>query len=94
MKNLIIIVEGKVQGVWFRASTKKIADDLNLNGLVKNEPDGSVYIEVTGDDQPVMKLFEWALKGPELSVVEKLVLLKANLSTKADLLLNEILWKQ
>ncbi len=77
MKNLIIIVEGKVQGVWFRASTRKIAEELNLHGFVKNEPDGSVYIELTGDDQPVMKLIEWALHGPELSVVEKVSIIKS-----------------
>ncbi|MBK7095780.1 MAG: acylphosphatase [Saprospiraceae bacterium] len=77
MKNLIIIVEGKVQGVWFRASTRKMAEELNLHGFVKNEPDGSVYIELTGEDQPVMKLIEWALHGPELSVVEKVSIIKS-----------------
>ena len=79
MKNLIINVEGKVQGVWFRANTKKIADRLNLNGFVRNESDGSVYIEVAGDDQQVMKFIEWTLKGPELSSVEK-VSIKRNMN--------------
>lgn len=77
MKNLIINVEGKVQGVWFRANTKKIADRLNLNGFVRNESDGSVYIELTGDDQHVMKFIEWTLQGPELSVVEKVSISKS-----------------
>jgi acylphosphatase len=77
MKNLIINVEGKVQGVWFRANTKKIADRLNLNGFVRNESDGSVYIELTGDDQHVMKFIEWTLQGPELSVVEKVSIIKS-----------------
>lgn len=77
MKNLIINVEGKVQGVWFRANTKKIADRLKLNGFVRNESDGSVYIELTGDDQHVMKFIEWTLQGPELSVVEKVSISKS-----------------
>jgi acylphosphatase len=83
MKNLIIIVEGKVQGVWFRVSTRKIAEELNLHGFVKNEPDGFVYIELTGDDQPVMKFIEWALHGPELSVVEKVSIIKNKFAHKS-----------
>ena len=43
-----IIVTGKVQGVWFRDSTLKKAHELGVKGFVKNQPDGSVYIEAEG----------------------------------------------
>ena len=79
MKSLKIIVKGKVQGVWFRASTVKIAVELELNGFVQNEPDGVVYIEVSGKDINILKFIEWVLEGPELSVVERVCIRKNTL---------------
>jgi acylphosphatase len=49
MKHWNIKVTGKVQGVFFRASTKAVADQLGVKGFVKNLSDGSVYIEAAGD---------------------------------------------
>ncbi|HNU41845.1 MAG TPA: acylphosphatase, partial [Cyclobacteriaceae bacterium] len=40
-----ILVTGTVQGVYYRASTKQKADELGIKGFVRNQPDGSVYIE-------------------------------------------------
>ncbi len=48
-KNIEIIVFGRVQGVGFRYSTKKVADRMNLNGFVQNLRDGSVLIHVNGE---------------------------------------------
>lgn len=76
MKNFKIKVHGKVQGVWFRASTKKIVDELNLAGFVRNEFDGNVYIEVTGEGQPLKEFIYWLTDGPELADVEKLTIEK------------------
>ena len=45
MKHLNIIIKGKVQGVFFRASTKAVADQLGVRGIFKNEPNGDVFIE-------------------------------------------------
>jgi acylphosphatase len=50
MKHWNIKVTGKVQGVFFRASTKAVADQLGVKGFVKNLSDGSVYIEAEGDE--------------------------------------------
>ena len=44
-----IKVFGKVQGVFYRATTKSVADDLRLTGWVRNEADGSVSIIAQGD---------------------------------------------
>ena len=52
VKNYHIQVLGIVQGVWFRKYTKESADVYSLKGYVKNESDGSVYIEVEGEDIP------------------------------------------
>jgi len=76
MKSLRINVYGRVQGVWFRATTREIAEKLGLDGFVKNEPDGSVYIEVSGPDNIVMQFLNGVMEGFELAKVEKLVITK------------------
>lgn len=76
MKSLRINVYGRVQGVWFRATTRELAEKLGLDGFVKNEPDDSVYIEVSGQDKAVMQFLNGVMEGPELAKVEKLVLIK------------------
>lgn len=45
MKNYKIIVFGTVQGVGFRYTTKAIADNMGIKGIVRNQSDGTVYIE-------------------------------------------------
>ncbi|MEP7263230.1 MAG: acylphosphatase [Bacteroidota bacterium] len=72
MLSLRIVVYGKVQGVFFRKYTQQIAKSLSLEGFVRNNRNGSVYIEVTGEEDPVNKLMEWCKKGPAASKVEKI----------------------
>ncbi|MEZ5024038.1 MAG: acylphosphatase [Chitinophagales bacterium] len=71
MKSLQIKVEGNVQGVYFRMSTKEKADQLGLKGFAKNEKDGSVYIEVEGEEVILEKLIEWLHVGPPNANVTK-----------------------
>lgn len=60
-----IRVEGRVQGVFFRVSTQKEAIRLGLKGFVRNEPDGSVYLEVEGEQNKIDQLITWiGLGGP------------------------------
>ena len=70
MKHLNIQVTGKVQGVYFRASTKEQADQLGISGLVRNESDGSVYVEAEGGDMPLDCLLAWLREGPPAAIVE------------------------
>ena len=76
-KHYKIKVEGKVQGVWFRKYTNDKAQSLNLYGFVRNEPDGSVYIEVESDQKDKLKEFiQWLYQGSPLSKVEKVKILR------------------
>ena len=70
-KRVSMIVYGKVQGVFFRASTQEKAEELGLTGFVQNEPDGTVYLEAEGDSGTIKKLEAWAHRGPEHARVEK-----------------------
>lgn len=63
-------VKGKVQGVWFRASTKDEALRLGLTGWVKNLPDGRVEVLACGNREQVEALREWLRQGPTLAKVE------------------------
>ncbi len=67
-----IRVKGKVQGVFFRASTKEKADELGIKGWVRNEPDGSVLIEAEGEADAIEAFEEWCWKGPSAATVKDL----------------------
>ena len=71
MTAVSITVYGKVQGVFFRKFTQQIARSLNVTGFVKNNNDGSVYIEASGEEGQIKKLVEWCGKGPASSKVER-----------------------
>jgi acylphosphatase len=68
-----IQVIGKVQGVFFRASTKEKADELGIVGTVRNQTDGSVWIEAGGDSEIMKSFIEWCYEGPRAAKVEKVI---------------------
>ena len=70
MKRIIIQVFGLVQGVFFRYDTRKIARNLGLTGIVKNLPNGSVYIEAEGQEDKLLELLKFCRKGPKSVRVE------------------------
>ena len=72
-KHLDILVSGKVQGVYFRLTTKAVADQLGVKGTARNEPNGTVSIEAEGDPFALDAFLEWCHEGPEKAVVEKVV---------------------
>ena len=57
--HLTLRIYGTVQGVFFRQSTQEKAQELNLTGFVRNERDGSVYVEAEGDPPSLGKLREF-----------------------------------
>lgn len=70
MKHLEIRVTGRVQGVFFRASTRETAEAIGVNGTVRNEPDGSVLIEAEGTDEQLGRFLKWVRLGPPGALVE------------------------
>ncbi|OGT36533.1 MAG: acylphosphatase [Gammaproteobacteria bacterium RIFCSPHIGHO2_12_FULL_38_14] len=67
------IISGKVQGVWFRASTKAQADALGLTGWVRNLSDGRVEVMACGDPKLVDALKAWFKIGPRLARVDECI---------------------
>jgi acylphosphatase len=72
MKKVRVRVCGRVQGVWFRASTVDKARELGVNGYVRNLPNGDVEFVAAGDDRQVDALVDWARHGPPLAHVDDL----------------------
>ena len=72
MRTLQIKVLGRVQGVGFRFYANKRANEFKLKGYVKNMTDGSVYIEVEGEDSVVKTFVSWCERGPAWSRVSEL----------------------
>lgn len=67
MKKVSIRVVGLVQGVGFRYSTKLVADQIGVYGIVRNESDGSVYIEANGEQEKIDKFIEKIRNSPSPS---------------------------
>ena len=57
-------ITGRVQGVWFRGSTRQKALQLGLGGYVKNLNDGSVEVVACGEQSAIEQLHEWLWQGP------------------------------
>jgi acylphosphatase len=59
-----VIVEGRVQGVFFRSHTQEMAYKLGVNGWVKNRRDGRVEAVFEGDKARVDQIIQWCHRGP------------------------------
>lgn len=69
--NIHVLISGRVQGVWFRANTKKKAKQLGLKGWVRNTNNGCVEAFFQGDEKKVNEMINWCHQGPPLAKVEK-----------------------
>jgi acylphosphatase len=69
IRHIDITVKGKVQGVFYRASTKAVADQLGIKGYVSNEANGDVFIAAEGDNVSLDLFLDWCKEGPENAVV-------------------------
>jgi acylphosphatase len=66
-----VFVEGRVQGVFFRAETSQAAHKHHLTGWVRNLPDGRVEAVFEGESDDVEKMIAWCRQGPPHAVVKK-----------------------
>lgn len=65
-------VRGRVQGVFFRDTTRSTATRLGVAGWVRNEPDGTVRVEAYGSADAIGSLIAFLTSGPELAEVVEL----------------------
>ena len=77
-------VSGLVQGVFFRASTRKEATELGLSGYANNLPDGRVEVLIVGEPSATHRLIEWLRKGPPSARVEAVEVHEVQLEALGD----------
>lgn len=70
-RRVSIIITGRVQGVFFRASARETAIGLGLAGWVRNRPDGRVELLAEGPDAGVTALLQWCQSGPPRARVDE-----------------------
>lgn len=70
MKRLHIFIEGKVQGVFYRATMQRVARTLQLNGWIRNLPNGQVEALFEGDDKRLDEIINWSWIGPPQASVK------------------------
>ena len=63
---------GRVQGVWFRQSTKNTAGQYGVYGWCRNNPDGSVTAVFEGEETSVKAVVDWCQRGPDMARVDDL----------------------
>jgi acylphosphatase len=71
VKRVRVVVSGRVQGVFFRATCARMARDAGLGGYVLNRSDGSVEAAFEGPGDAVDRMVEWCRTGPDLARVEE-----------------------
>jgi acylphosphatase len=71
MGGVRFLVSGKVQGVFFRASTREEALRLGLNGYARNLADGRVEVVADGAPESVQEFERWLWQGPPAARVEE-----------------------
>ncbi len=69
MPTVHLIVKGKVQGVFYRATAKKTAHEHGITGWVQNTDEGHVEIVASGSQQALEKFIEWCRQGPSRAKV-------------------------
>jgi acylphosphatase len=65
-----IKVSGRVQGVWFRKSTQQEAQRIGIKGFVRNEKDGSVFVEASAEEGAMSEFMDWLKIGPPMARVD------------------------
>ena len=69
-ETVCFVVHGRVQGVFFRDGTRKVARDLCIKGSAVNRSDGSVQVIAKGTPEALKELKVWLTQGPKMALVE------------------------
>ncbi|MBI5537882.1 MAG: acylphosphatase [Deltaproteobacteria bacterium] len=70
LKQVHLVVRGRVQGVFFRASAQREARTLGVTGFAKNRPDGTVELVAEGDEEVLRDFIGWTNHGPSAARVD------------------------
>ncbi len=80
METVHLLISGKVQGVFFRNSARKIAQKLNVTGWIKNRGDEKVEAVISGNEKDVNDFISWVKSGPEKAKVDEVLVSKQSIT--------------
>ena len=66
-------IKGRVQGVWFRDSTRRVAESLGVSGCAINLNDGNVEVFACGEEAALDQLAKWLQDGPPMAKVAQVI---------------------
>jgi acylphosphatase len=69
-----VLISGRVQGVFFRDTCRRLAEQHGVTGWVRNLPDGRVEAVFEGPPEDVRRLVDWAHTGPRLAIVDNVAI--------------------
>lgn len=70
-KRVYVLIEGRVQGVFFRATARDLARKLKIKGWIRNRRDGKVELTLEGEEDAVDKMLDWCHQGPSGALVTR-----------------------
>ncbi len=73
MQTVRLIIKGKVQGVFYRATAKELANQLGITGWVRNLPDMNVEITATAPHEVLQHFIDWCKHGPPRARVDEII---------------------
>lgn len=73
MPTVHLLIKGRVQGVFFRATAKDVADETGVTGWVKNTEEGDVEIMASGSEEQIKNFIAWCKIGPKKAIVTNVV---------------------
>lgn len=73
MKAIHLLIKGKVQGVFYRATAKKMAEHFGLTGWIKNTKEGNVETFATGNEEVLNEFINWCKQGPRNAKVTEVI---------------------
>ena len=79
MKTIRLTIKGKVQGVFYRATAKDVADLTGVKGCVRNLPDNNVEITATASEETLQKFIYWCKQGPPRARVDEVIVEEVDL---------------
>lgn len=76
MKTIHLLISGKVQEVFFRETSRQLAEKLHITGWIKNTIDGKVEALVSGDEKALNEFLDFCKAGPERAAVDEVKVTK------------------
>lgn len=74
MRTVQLLVKGRVQGVFYRATAKEKAEELGIKGWVRNTAEGYVEILANGTEEQLKKFIDWCYEGPPKAEVDEVLI--------------------